>query len=296
MPVKAGVIRARCAHHKAGRRRDLHRYRVPGSGDHCRGAVAPWRFGRYVHAGCMHGVALPPGWADALLFVRRRPHLLQRREAASAEPGRYGQYPAGYDALAWGSARSPVLASGGPGGSTGTSRAPLRQTRDAHCAARGSLLWTTRKSPRVRHAATTRLTPIEHIEKTVSHVSGLSCQACSRLLINDVLELDSFLSAAGATVGFRATFESDSETGISPPPGNFPANVTNLLEDGTLQLITPAGFSVTLPGVAEPVALAVSALSNAVEGAVGVPEPSTLALLSAGLLGFGMIGRRRTRA
>ena len=137
MPVKAGVIRARCAHHKAGRRRDLHRYRVPGSGDHCRGAVAPWRFGRYVHAGCMHGVALPPGWADALLFVRRRPHLLQRREAASAEPGRYGQYPAGYDALAWGSARSPVLASGGPGGSTGTSRAPLRQTRDAHCAARG---------------------------------------------------------------------------------------------------------------------------------------------------------------
>jgi hypothetical protein len=30
--------------------------------------------------------------------------------------------------------------------------------------------------------------------------------------VSDVLELDSFLSAAGATVGFRATFQSDTET------------------------------------------------------------------------------------
>jgi hypothetical protein len=60
-----------------------------------------------------------------------------------------------------------------PGGSTGTSRAPLRLPRDRRCAARGSLLWTTWTSPRVRHAATTRLTPTEHIKKTVSHVSGL---------------------------------------------------------------------------------------------------------------------------
>jgi len=37
--------------------------------------------------------------------------------------------------------------------------------------------------------------------------------------VSDVLELDSFLSAAGATIGFRATFQSDTETGISPPPG-----------------------------------------------------------------------------
>ena len=57
--------------------------------------------------------------------------------------------------------------------------------------------------------------------------------------VSDVLELDSFLSAAGATIGFLATFQSDTETGISPPPGNFPAGVTNLLEDGTLQLLTP---------------------------------------------------------
>ena len=110
--------------------------------------------------------------------------------------------------------------------------------------------------------------------------------------VSDVLELDTFVSAAGATVGFRATFESDSETGISPPPGNFPVGVTNLLEDGTLQLLTPAGFSVTLPGIGL-VNLAVSAQSDAVEGPEGVPEPSTLALLSAGLFGLGIIRRRR---
>jgi hypothetical protein len=56
-----------------------------------------------------------------------------------------------------------------PGGSTGTSRAPLRQTRGGRYAARGSLLRTTWTSPLARRHQT--LT--EQTEKTVSHVSGL---------------------------------------------------------------------------------------------------------------------------
>jgi hypothetical protein len=115
--------------------------------------------------------------------------------------------------------------------------------------------------------------------------------------VSDILELDSFLSD-GATVGFLATFRSDPDTvpemGL-PPLGNFPTAVTNLLENGNLQLLTPDGFLATLPGLGL-VSLAVSARSDADEGPVGVPEPSTLALLSAGLLGFGMIRRRRTAA
>jgi len=105
--------------------------------------------------------------------------------------------------------------------------------------------------------------------------------------VSDVLSLFSF-TAGVSVVGFLATFQSDSETGISPPPGNFPAGITNLVENGNLQLLTPDGFSVSLPGVGV-VSLAVSARSDAEE--VRVPEPSTLALLSAGLLGFGMIRR-----
>jgi hypothetical protein len=115
--------------------------------------------------------------------------------------------------------------------------------------------------------------------------------------VSDIVELDSFLSD-GATVGFLATFRSDPDTvpemGL-PPLGNFPTAVTNLLENGNLQLLTPDGFLATLPGLGL-VSLAVSARSDADEGPVGVPEPSTLALLSAGLLGFGMIRRRRTAA
>ena len=57
--------------------------------------------------------------------------------------------------------------------------------------------------------------------------------------VSDVLSLSSFLSPTGATVGFLATFQSDAATGTSPPPGNFPAGVTNLLENGNLQLLTP---------------------------------------------------------
>jgi hypothetical protein len=112
--------------------------------------------------------------------------------------------------------------------------------------------------------------------------------------VSDILELDSFVMGE-AVVGFLATFRSDPdtvpETGL-PPLGNFPTGVTNLPENGNLQLLTPDGFSVALPGLG--VSLAVSARSDADEGPVGVPEPSTLPLLSAGLLGFGMIRCRRT--
>jgi hypothetical protein len=54
--------------------------------------------------------------------------------------------------------------------------------------------------------------------------------------VSDVVRLDSFVSGT-TTLGFLATFQSDTETGISPPPLG-PNNPTNLLENGTLQLLT----------------------------------------------------------
>ena len=114
MPVKAKSFVRRRATQGEGPP-NVHRCRIPGSGDHRRVAVTPWRFGRYVHAGSTYGVAFPPGGADALLFVRRRPDLFQRRKASGAEPRRYGQYSSGHDALAWCLARPPVLTSGAVG-------------------------------------------------------------------------------------------------------------------------------------------------------------------------------------
>ena len=107
--------------------------------------------------------------------------------------------------------------------------------------------------------------------------------------VSDVLTLSSFV-AGGTTIGFLATFQSDGATGISPPPGNFPADVTNLLETGTLQLLTPPGFTVTLPGLGV-VPFAVSANSDANE-TEGVPGPIAgaglpgLILASGGLLAW----------
>jgi hypothetical protein len=39
--------------------------------------------------------------------------------------------------------------------------------------------------------------------------------------VSDVLSLFGFVSLDFQTVGFLATFQSDTERGISPPPGNF---------------------------------------------------------------------------
>jgi hypothetical protein len=155
-------------------------------------------------------------------------------------------------------------------------------------------------------AGATIATGIESASLSLGNVTGPSTLLLKRAMTNlgtmtmegggggvsDLLELVSFVSN-GATVGFLATFQSDPETspetGIPTPQG---LTLPNIIENGTLQLLTPAGFSVTLPAVGL-VNLAVSAQSDAVEGPEGVPEPSTLALLSAGFFWLGIIRRRR---
>jgi hypothetical protein len=111
--------------------------------------------------------------------------------------------------------------------------------------------------------------------------------------VSDLLEIDSFVSG-GVTVGFLATFQSDSsaspERGI-PTPTDL--TLPNIREDGTLQLLTPADFTATLPGIG-PVALAVSARSDKVEGSETVPEPTTWAMMLLGFAGLGYLGWRRS--
>ena len=154
-------------------------------------------------------------------------------------------------------------------------------------------------------------TSLESASLSVGNVTGASTLLFRRQMTNmgtmtqegggngvsDVLSLFSFGPAGAPPVGFLATFQSDTETGISPPPGNFPSGVTNLLENGNLQLLTPPGFTVTLPGVDEGglVDLAVSARSDAVER---VPGPVVGAGLPGLILAVGGVlawWRRRQR-
>jgi hypothetical protein len=148
-------------------------------------------------------------------------------------------------------------------------------------------------------SGSTILTSSEFASLSVGNVTGATTLLFRRQMtegggigVSDILTLFSFVSG-GATVGFLAMFESDTETGISPPPGNFPSGVTNLLENGNLQVLTPPGFSVTLPGVGL-VDLAVSARSDAVE----VPGPVVGAGLPGLILACGgllALARRRRR-
>src|SRR5262245_23431504 len=151
-------------------------------------------------------------------------------------------------------------------------------------------------------------TSLESASLSVGNVTGASTLLFRRQMTNmgtmtqegggngvsDVLSLFSFGPAGAPPVGFLATFQSDTETGISPPPGNFPSGVTNLLENGELQLLTPPGFSVTLPGIGL-VDLEVSARSNATEvvpaPVVGAGLPG-LILAAGGLLA---LARRRRK-
>ena len=101
--------------------------------------------------------------------------------------------------------------------------------------------------------------------------------------VSDILDLFTFLSAAGGTIGFEALFQSDNETGL-PNPGNL--TPPDIVETGSMQQIFSG--SVTLPGGAGPTQLTVNAQSDL----DAVPEPSMLALIGVGLFGFGIMRRR----
>jgi hypothetical protein len=66
----------RCTSHQARRGRKLHRRGLSGGGSRWAGALADAGYGRLVHAGRAHRVALAFGRANTPLPVRRRPHLI----------------------------------------------------------------------------------------------------------------------------------------------------------------------------------------------------------------------------
>src|SRR5580698_9894469 len=129
MPVKAGVIRAEA---RTTRRGAAETFTGIVFQDPVLTAEAPSRLGGSV-------VTFTPGARTAwhshpvgqTLFCLSGVGRIcfKRREAASAEPGRYGQHPAGYDALARRLARSPVLASGAVGSRRAGARHRLGHAR-----------------------------------------------------------------------------------------------------------------------------------------------------------------------
>jgi hypothetical protein len=143
-------------------------------------------------------------------------------------------------------------------------------------------------------------TSIESASVSVGSVTGASTLIIAKALIqpgsmqregggmgvSDILDLFTFLSPAGAPVGFQAVFQSDGENGL-----NNPGNLTppDIVETGSNQLVFSG--SVTLPGGAGPTQLTVSAQSDVDV----VPEPGTLVLIGVCLLGLGIMRRRLTK-
>jgi hypothetical protein len=86
--------------------------------------------------------------------------------------------------------------------------------------------------------------------------------------------------------GFQVSFQSDSETPLTLPPGI----VTTLLAETGLPQIAFSS-ELTLPLVGN-VALLITTQSDLDNGGAPVPEPSTLLLFGSSLAGFGAVWRR----